>query len=90
MSELSLQPLLLLHVPPGHEVDPQALADLLEVVSEEFGASVLVNPRTGTEVAPPPLLLGRWGDRDPGDILIELRPIIDKVFFNLDWLAGVI
>ncbi|MFD1733936.1 hypothetical protein ACFSC4_26220 [Deinococcus malanensis] len=44
MTELSLQPLLLLHVPPCHEVDPQALADLLELVSEGYGASVLVNP----------------------------------------------
>ncbi|GGK33664.1 hypothetical protein GCM10008955_29650 [Deinococcus malanensis] len=89
MTELSLQPLLLLHVPPCHEVDPQALADLLELVSEGYGASVLVNPRTSSEVMPPPLLLGRWGDRDPGDILLELQPTINRVFFNLDWLAGV-
>ncbi|WP_412028751.1 hypothetical protein [Deinococcus yunweiensis] len=90
MSETPLAPLVLLHVPAGHEVDPQALDDLKAHAAARYGASVLVNPRLQPRSDHRPLLLGHWGRTLPGQVLADLEPLIARVFFNLDWLADVI
>jgi hypothetical protein len=90
MSETPLSPLLLLHVPAGHEVDPQALDALKAHASARYGASVLINPRLEPARDHHPVLLGHWGATLPGGVLADLQPLIARVFFNLDWLADVI
>ncbi|GHF33850.1 hypothetical protein HNQ07_000213 [Deinococcus metalli] len=90
MSETPLSPLLVLHAPPGHDVDPQALDALKAYAGARYGASVLVNPRLEPARAHQPLLLGDWGAMRPGRVLADLQPLIARVFFNLDWLADVI
>ncbi|WP_309571106.1 hypothetical protein [Deinococcus sp.] len=90
MSETPLAPLVLLHIPAGHEIDPQALDALKAHAGEQYGASVLVNPRLLPKTDHRPLLLGHWGRALPGQVLAELEPLIARVFFNLDWLADVI
>lgn len=84
MDRTNLQPLLVLHCPPGHEVDPNALQALKQFVGDEFGAGVLLNPFMGYD-CPPPLLLGQW-PLAPEFVLIELQPFLDQAFFTLDWL----
>lgn len=90
MSETPLAPLVLLHVPAGHEIDPQALDSLKTYAGARYGASVLVNPRLQPKSDHRPLLLGHWGSSLPGTVLADLEPLIGRVFFNLDWLADVI
>ncbi|RJF68888.1 hypothetical protein D3875_21265 [Deinococcus cavernae] len=86
MSEADLQPLLVLHVPAGHEIDPQALGELTGYVGERYGAAILINKRTLPGGPTSPVLLGRWPPANPTDVLIDLAPRVGRVFFNLDWL----
>lgn len=90
MSEPTLHPLVLLHVPAGHEVDPQALDELTRYAGAAYGASVLVNTRALPGAYMPPRLLGHWGPNLPGVVMDDLQPHIARVFFTLDWLADVI
>lgn len=84
MDRTDLHPLLVLHCPPGFEVDPQALRALQQFVVDEFDGAVLLNPFLGYDCSPP-LLLGQWR-MAPEWVLIELQPFLDAVFFSLDWL----
>lgn len=90
MSEIHLAPLLLIHVPAGHEIDPQALDDLKAYAGEHYGASVLINPRQTPLSSSQPVILGHWGRTLPAQVMADLEPRIERVFFNLDWLADVI
>ena len=86
MSETDLQPLLVLHTPAGHEIDPQALGELTEYLGQQYGAALLINKRTVPGGPASPVLLGRWHPANPTDVLIDLTPRVARVFFNLDWL----
>lgn len=86
MSEFDLQPLIVLHVPQGHETDPQALDAFREYANRQYGASVLVNPRLNADPTPAPILLGHWGTHLPGQVSADLQRHVERIFFNLDWL----
>lgn len=88
MSGSVFQPLLILGVPVGHEVDPQAWEFLKRYAADEYGAGVMLNVGGTPDATARPQLLGNWpGHRD--DALTELVPHINPVFFNLDWLEDV-
>lgn len=88
MSESDLRPLLVLHVPDGHDIDPQALGELTEYVGRQYGAAVLINKRNLTVGPRSPVLLGRWHPSNPTDVLVDLAPLVQRVFFNLDWMEN--
>lgn len=81
--------MLLLHVPAGHDVDPQALGPLQVRLAREYGAALQLVTRSTSPRDLPPMLLGRW-PRPPGEIVRDLTPQIERVFFTLDWLDNVI
>lgn len=90
MSESDLRPLLVLHIPDGHEVDPQALGELTEYVGATYGAAVLLNKRTLPAGPTAPVLLGRWSPAGFTEALLDLTPRVERVFFNLDWLENAL
>lgn len=79
-------PLLILSVPAGHEIDPQAWEALRVRAGESYGAGVMVAAPAFLR-AEPPMLLGDWGGLED-EALRELGPLIDAAFFNLDWLEA--
>lgn len=84
MDRTELHPLLVLHCPPGHEVDPRALKALQQFIGDEFDASVLLNP-FHSERHQPPRILVNWRMTQEF-VLTELGPFLETVFFNFDWL----
>lgn len=88
MGEPDLQPLLVLHTPAGHEIDPQALGELTKYIGQQYGAALLINKRTLPGGPASPVLLGHWHPNTPSDALTDLTPRINRVFFNLDWLEN--
>lgn len=79
-------PLLILSVPAGHEVDPQAWETLRQCAGESYGAGVILTTPAFLQ-ADPPLLLGDWGGLKD-EARRDLGPLIDRAFFNLDWLEA--
>ena len=79
-------PLLILSVPAGHEVDPQAWEALRLRAGESFGAGVVLAAPAFLR-AEPPMLLGYW-EKPKVEVLRELTPLIEAAFFNLDWLEA--
>lgn len=88
MNESDLQPLLVLHTPAGHEIDPQALGELTDYLGQQYGAALLVNRRTLPGGPSSPVLLGSWFPANLTDVLVDLTPRVNRVFFNLDWLEN--
>jgi hypothetical protein len=79
-------PLLILSVPAGHELDPQAWEILKVRVGESYGAGVVLAAQAFLR-AEPPMLLGDWIAPE-AEVLRDLAPLIDAAFFNLDWLEA--
>ncbi len=82
------QPLLILGVPVGHEVDPQAWGALQRYAADKYGAGVVLNVGGTPDATARPQLLGNWPDCTD-DALADLAPHVNPVFFNLDWLEDV-
>ncbi|AIZ45125.1 hypothetical protein QR90_08435 [Deinococcus radiopugnans] len=78
--------LLIVSVPAGYDVDPQAWETLKQCAGEGYGAGVVLASPAFLR-ADPPLLLGDWGTLK-GEALRELGPLIDAAFFSLDWLEA--
>lgn len=87
MGEINLHPLLVLHLPEGHDLDPQALAELRQYMQETYDAAVLLNRRTLPGAPQHPRLLGHWDPHDLQTVLQDVSPRLSRVFFNLDWLG---
>jgi hypothetical protein len=86
MSETSAVPLLLLLVPPQHEVDPEALRELRRAVSDEYRTELWVRPFDVPAASCRLHLIGTW-DRHTGDeVWNQLSPLIEASFYTLDWL----
>lgn len=79
-------PVLILSVPAGHEVDPQAWEALRICAGDTYGAGVVLAAPAFLK-AERPMLLGDWGGLKD-EALRELGPLIDAAFFNLDWLEA--
>ncbi len=79
-------PLLILSVPAGHEIDPQAWEALRVHVGESYGAGVVLAAQSFLR-AEPPMLLGDW-TVPKAQVLGALAPLINAAFFNLDWLEA--
>ena len=79
-------PLLILSVPAGHEIDPQAWEVLKVHAGENYGAGVVLAAAAFLR-AEPPMLMGDWG-ASRAEVLRDLTPLIESAFFNLDWLEA--
>jgi hypothetical protein len=79
-------PLLILSVPAGHEIDPQAWEALRVRAGQSYGAGVMLASPAFLR-AEPPMLLGNWGEAR-AEVLSALTPLINATFFNLDWLEA--
>ncbi|MFK7603793.1 hypothetical protein ACI3L1_16440 [Deinococcus sp. SM5_A1] len=77
-------PVLILSVPAGHEIDPQAWEALKQCAGDSYGAGVVLAAPAFLR-AESPGLLGNWGNLK-AEALRELGPLIDAAFFSLDWL----
>lgn len=85
MSEPPL-PLLIVRVPAGHEIDPQAWEALKVRAGDSYGAGVVLAAPAFLR-AETPVLLGNWGGLK-SEAARELQPLIDAAFFTLDWLEA--
>lgn len=80
--------LLVVSVPAGHDVEPQAWEALKIRAGDSYGAGVVLASPAFLR-ADPPLMLGDWGTLKE-EALRDLGPLIDAAFFNLDWLEAAI
>ncbi|QFP78563.1 hypothetical protein [Deinococcus sp. AJ005] len=79
-------PVLILSVPAGYEIDPQAWETLKQCAGDCYGAGVVLAAPAFLR-AESPVLLGDWGDLK-AEALRELGPLIGAAFFTLDWLEA--
>jgi hypothetical protein len=86
MSEIEQVPLLLLLVPPQHEVDPEALRELRRAVGDEYRAELWVRPFDFPAASFRLHLVGDWGRRTRDEVWTQLSPLIEASFYSLDWL----
>ena len=86
MSEVNQVPLLLLLVPPQHEVDPEALRELRRAVSDEYRAELWVRPFDFPAASFRLHLIGDWGRCTKDEVWTQLSPLIEASFNSLEWL----
>ena len=80
MNETTTCPLLLLLVPPRHEVDSEALGELHRAVGNEYGGELWIRPFDFPASTCRLHLIGNWGRRTRAEVWNQLSPLIEASF----------